>query len=128
MLARWDGTYGVEVSWDDWCTTCHGGTSYVSTSGGVQYAVDPGSLVGTALHAGIPAAVPAYLLCGGSATIAELDDESRGPSDGVASGAPCEESTGIGTVGAVTLVAGDDHLALGREPSAEQQIASWLAA
>ena len=41
--------------------------------------------------------------------------------------ASCEETTGIGDVGAVHLIGGDNHLMLGWDPAAESVIASWLS-
>jgi hypothetical protein len=105
----------------------YGGTGYVSTSNGIAYAISHGSLVSTILQAGIPATVPTYLLCGGSPTIPEFYNENRGPSDGVVFEASCEETTGIGDVGAVHLIGGDNHLMLGWEPTAESIISSWLS-
>lgn len=127
MLARWDGVYGVDETQDDWYTTYYGGTGYVSTSNGIQYAINHGSLVSTILQTGIPAAVPAYLLCGGSPTIPGFYDENRGPSDGVVFEASCEQTTGFADVAAVDLLAGDNHLMLGWDSAAESVIASWLS-
>lgn len=127
MLARWDGEYGVDETQDDWYTTYYGGIGYVSTSNGIQYAINHGSLVSTILQAGIPGSVPAFLLCGGAPTIPGFYNENRGPSDGVVFEASCEETTGIGNVGAVDLIGGDNHLMLGWEPTAESVIANWLS-
>lgn len=127
MLARWDSEYGVDESQDDWYTTYYGGTGYVSTSNGIAYAISHGSLVSTIVADGVPAAVPTYLLCGGSPTIPEFYNENRGPSDGVVFEASCEQTTGIGDVASVKLIAGDNHLMLGWEPTAESDIASWLS-
>ncbi|HEY1322560.1 MAG TPA: hypothetical protein VGF32_20050 [Streptosporangiaceae bacterium] len=126
MLARWDGTYGVDETQDDWYTTYYGGTGFVSTSNGIQYAISHGSLVATIKQAGLPASVPAYLLCGGSPTIPGFYNENRGPSDGVVFISSCEDTTGIASVAAVHLIPGDNHLMLGWEPSAESTVAGWL--
>lgn len=126
MLARWDGTYGVDETQDDWETTYYGGTGFVSISNGIAYAISHGSLVATVRSAGVPAAVPTYLLCGGAPTIPGFYNENRGPSDGVVFISSCEDTTGIASVAAVHLIAGDNHLMLGWEPSAESTIAGWL--
>lgn len=126
MLARWDGTYGVDETQDDWYTTYYGGTGYVSTSNGIQTAINSGSLVATIQATPTPSAVPTYLLCGGSPTLIGFYNENRGPSDGVVFDASCESTTGIGDVGAVTMLAGDNHLMLGWDPTAESTIAGWL--
>jgi hypothetical protein len=126
MLARWDGTYGVDETQDDWYTTYNGGTGFISISNGIAYAVSHGSLVSTILQAGVPAAVPVYLLCGGSPTIPGFYNENRGPSDGVVFISSCEDTAGIAKVAATTLIAGDNHLMLGWEPSAEATVAGWL--
>lgn len=126
MLARWDGTYGVDETQDDWYTTYYGGTGFVSTSNGIHYAISHGSLVSTIQQAGVPASVPTYLLCGGSPTIPGFYNETRGPSDGVVFISSCEDTTGIASVAAVHLIPGDNHLMLGWEPSAESTVAGWL--
>lgn len=126
MLARWDSVYGVDETQDDWYTTYYGGTGFVSTSNGIQYAISHGSLVATIQQAGIPAAVPTYLLCGGAPTIPGFYNENRGPSDGVVFIASCQDNTGIASLAASRLISGDNHLMLGWEPSAEATLVGWL--
>ncbi len=127
MLARWDGTYGIDETQDTWYTTYYGGTGYTSTSNGIQYAIDHGSLVSTIQSAGVPASVPTYLLCGGAPTIPGFYNENRGPSDGVVFIASCEDASGIANLVAVTLFSGYNHLMLGWEPTAEATISGWLS-
>jgi hypothetical protein len=124
MLARWDGTYGIDETQDDWYTTYYGGTGYVSTSKGIQQAVNAGSLVATIQAA--PDTVPTYLLCGGSPTLIGFYDENRGPSDGVVFDASCESTTGISHVAWTTMVTGDNHLMLGWESTAMHAVGGWL--
>lgn len=126
MLARWDGTFGVDETQQDWYTTYYGGTGFVSTSNGIQNAISNGSLVASTQQSGVPASVPTYLLCGGSPTIPGFYNENRGPSDGVVFIASCQDTTGIGNVVRSTLITGDNHLMLGWESSAESTVASWL--
>lgn len=126
MLARWDGTYGVDETQDDWYTTYYGGTGFVSTSKGIQEAMGKGSLVATIQGRTVPASVPTYLLCGGSPTLIGFYNENRGPSDGVVFDNSCESTTGIGHVGGVTMIAGDNHLMLGWDTTAENTINTWL--
>jgi hypothetical protein len=127
MLARWDSVYGVDETQDDWYTTYYGGTGFVSTSNGIQYAISHGSLVATIQQAGIPAAVPTYLLCGGAPTIPGFYNENRGLSDGVVFIASCQDTTGIASLAASQLISGDNHLMLGWEPSAEATLVGWLS-
>ncbi len=127
MLARWDSTYGVDETQNTWYTTYYGGTGYTSTSDGIQYAIDHGSLVSTIQQAGIPASVPTYLLCGGAPTIPGFYNENRGPSDGVVFVASCEDTAGITNLATVELFSGYNHLMLGWEPTAESAIARWLS-
>ena len=126
MLARWDGTFGVDETQDDWFTTYYGGTGFISTSNGIQQAIDAGSLVATIQSSPVPASVPTYLLCGGSPTILGFFNEDRGPSDGVVFDASCTATRGIGDVAGSTLVAGDNHLMLGWETTAMQTVGGWL--
>jgi hypothetical protein len=127
MLARWDGTYGVDETQDDWYTTYYGGTGYVSTSKGIQESIGNGSLVATIQVTPVPATVPTYLLCGGSPTLIGFYDENRGPSDGVVFDKSCQSTTGIADVAGSTMLSADNHLMLGWESGAEQAIGGWLA-
>lgn len=124
MLARWDGTYGVDETQDDWYTTYYGGTGYVSTSKGIQQAIGAGSLVATIRSTSYT--VPTYLLCGGSPSLIGFYDENRGPSDGVVFDASCQSTTGIGDVAGSVLISGDNHLMLGWETTAMHTIGGWL--
>lgn len=126
MLARWDGTFGVDETQDDWFTTYYGGTGFISTSKGIQQAIGAGSLVATIQSSPVPASVPTYLLCGGSPTILGFFNEDRGPSDGVVFDASCQATRGIGNVAGSTLVVGDNHLMLGWETTAMQTVGGWL--
>lgn len=126
MLARWDGTYGIDATQNDWYTTYYGGTGFVSTSNGIGYAITHGSLVSTIQSSPVPAAVPTYLLCGGSPSLIGFYNENRGPSDGAVFISSCESSTGISNVAGMTLIPGDNHLMLGWESTAESTIRGWL--
>ena len=128
LLARWDTTFGVDETQDDWYTTYYGGTGYVSTSKGIAAAIGNGSLVATIQSTPVPASVPTYLLCGGSPTLIGFYDENRGPSDGVVFDKSCQATTGIANVAGSTMVTGDNHLMLGWEATAEHAIGAWLAA
>ena len=126
MLARWDGTYGIDESTQDWYTTYYGGTGYTSVGHGIQTAMNEGSLVSTIQNAGIPTSITTDLLCGGSANMPGFYNENRGPSDGLVFVASCEDTTGIPGPGNITEETGDNHLMLGWESSAMSQIQSWL--
>ncbi|HZS15801.1 MAG TPA: lipase [Candidatus Dormibacteraeota bacterium] len=126
MLARWDGTYGVDQSTQDWYTTYYGGQGYTSYGYGIVTAMNEGSLVATVQGSPIPTAVTTDLLCGGSANMPGFYNENRGPSDGLVFLASCESTTGIPGTHNITEVAGDNHLMLGWESSAESQVESWL--
>jgi hypothetical protein len=127
MLARLDGTYGVDETQQDWFTTYYGGTGFVSTSKGIAEAMGKGALVATIQASTVPAAVSMYVLCGGSPTLIGFYNENRGPSDGVVFDTSCEATTGIGHVAGLTMVTGDNHLMLGWESTAEHAIGGWLA-
>jgi hypothetical protein len=127
MLARLDGTYGVDETQQDWFTTYYGGTGFVSTSKGIAEAMGKGALVATIQASTVPAAVSTYVLCGGAPTLIGFYNENRGPSDGVVFDTSCEATTGIGHVAGLTMVTGDNHLMLGWESTAEHAIGGWLA-
>jgi hypothetical protein len=126
MLARWDTTFGVDETQDDWFTTYYGGTGFVSTSKGIAQAISAGSLVATIRATPVPASVPTYLLCGGSPTLIGFVNENRGPSDGVVFDSSCQSTTGIGHVAGSTMVVGDNHLMLGWESTAMHAVGGWL--
>jgi len=127
MLARWDASYGVDQSQQDWYTTYYGGTGYVSTSNGIASAISQGSLVAAMQSATVPSSVRTYQLCGGSPSLIGFYNENRGPSDGVVFTSSCLSSKGIGNLAASTLIAGDNHLMLGWESTAESSVAGWLS-
>ncbi|HEV7677256.1 MAG TPA: lipase [Candidatus Dormibacteraeota bacterium] len=126
MLARWDGTYGVDQTQQDWYTTYYGGQGFVSTGNGIDSAISHGSLVARTRSAGVPSGVSSYLLCGGTANMPGFVNENRGPSDGLVFLASCDDTTGFGGPTSVTEVVGDNHLLLGWESAAVSQIRTWL--
>lgn len=126
LLARWDATYGVDTTAQDWWTTYYGGQGFYTSGQGIQAAVDAGSLIAPLQRAGIPASVPTYLLAGGSADIPGVLNENRGPSDGIVFTASALDTTGIATVGGTRLLTGLNHLELAWAPDAEAQVARWL--
>ena len=126
MLSRWDGTFALDQSQQDWYTTYYGGNGYTSTSPGIQAAINAGSLVAQIRSAGVPTGVSTYLLCGGSANIPGVYNENTGPSDGLLFRASCEDHTGIATWGGTTTVLTDNHLQLAWESTALSQISGWL--
>lgn len=126
MLARFDGTYGIDETQDDWYTTYYGGTGFISVSKGIAESMSKGALVATIQATSVPSAVPTYLLCGGSPTLIGFYNENRGPSDGVVFDTSCEDTTGIGHVAGLTMVTGDNHLMLGWENTAEHAVSGWL--
>ncbi|HEX4703361.1 MAG TPA: lipase [Pseudonocardiaceae bacterium] len=127
MFARWDGTFGVDETQDDWFTTYYGGTGFISISKGIQESIGKGALVAKIQATTVPASVPTYLLCGGSPTLIGFYNENRGPNDGVVFDQSCEATTGIGNVAGLTMVTGDNHLMLGWESTAEHAIGGWLS-
>lgn len=127
MLARWDGTYGVDQSQQDWYTTYYGGQGLYTYGNGIQAAINAGSLIAPLQKAGVPASVPVYLLAGGTPNVVGIFNEDRGPSDGVVFESSALDTAGIGTVGGTALVAAANHLELGWNGAAATQINSWLS-
>lgn len=74
LLARWDQTYelpgasawmGVYALQQDWWTTYHGGTGYVSKSEGIDAAIEAGGgLIAALTERGVDPGVELYLLAG----------------------------------------------------------------
>lgn len=126
MLKRWDATYALDTSTQDWYTVYHGGWGYTSYSPGIDAAISQGSLVDPIRTAGVPSAVTSYLLCGGAATLPYVYNENTGPSDGLVFRASCESTTGLGAVGGVTTVTDHNHLQLGWGTTESAQLVTWL--
>jgi hypothetical protein len=127
MLARFDQTYGVDQTQQDWYTTYYGGQGFYTKGPGIQAAIDAGSLITRIQQAGVPASVSTYLLAGGSPSVVGIFNENRGPSDGVVFESSALATAGIATVAGTALVAGANHLELGWYPAVEAQVATWLA-
>ncbi|MEW1836972.1 hypothetical protein AB0392_03310 [Nonomuraea angiospora] len=126
MLARFDGTYGIDQTQQDWYTTYYGGQGFYTSGPGIQAAINAGSLISRIQQAGVPASVATYLLAGGSPSVVGIYNENRGPSDGVVFVSSALSKVGIGTVAGTALIAGANHLQLGWYPAVESQVASWL--
>ncbi|BCJ37302.1 hypothetical protein Athai_48050 [Actinocatenispora thailandica] len=126
MLARFDQTYGVDQTQQDWYTTYYGGQGYYTKGPGIQAAIDAGSLISRIQQAGVPASVSTYLLAGGSPSVVGIFNEDRGPSDGVVFESSALATAGIATVAGTALVTGANHLELGWYPAVESQVANWL--
>lgn len=126
MLKRWDGTFGLDTSTQDWYTVYNGGWGYTSYSPGIAAAITQGSLVDTIRTAGVPSTVASYLLCGGNPSLPYVYNENTGPSDGLVFRASCEDHTGMAGWAATTTVTGDNHLQLGWGTTESAQVVSWL--
>lgn len=126
MLARFDGTYGIDETEQDWYTTYYGGQGFYTSGPGIQAAINAGSLIGRIQQAGVPASVHTYLLAGGTPNVVGIYNENRGPSDGVVFESSALSTTGIGTVSGTALVSSANHLELGWWPGVESQVTSWL--
>jgi pimeloyl-ACP methyl ester carboxylesterase len=126
MLAHFDSVYPLPATDQDWYTTYYGGTGFFSTSLGIDQAIDQGSLVAAIRQAGIPAGIQTFLLAGGANTIPTIHDEHTGPSDGVVFITSATDTTGISNVGGVVTLPLVNHLELGWDASANQQVATWL--
>ncbi|MGA5821274.1 esterase/lipase family protein [Kitasatospora sp. NPDC094028] len=126
MLARWDSVFGLDQTQQDWYTTYYGGQGFSTDGGGIQPAIDAGSLIAPLKQAGVPASVTAYLLAGGTPDILGIYNENRGPSDGVVFVSSALDTTGFGTVGGTALITLANHLELGWDSAASAQVAGWL--
>ena len=128
MLARWDGTFGVNGSTQDWYTTYYGGQGFYTDGPGIQAAINAGSLIST--DPGRRHAAPGSgCTCWRAArrTSSGVWNETRGPSDGIVFVASALTTTGVGNLGGTALIGTANHLQLGWATSAMAQVASWLA-
>jgi hypothetical protein len=126
MLYRWDGTYSLPSTEQDWYTTYYGGWGYTSYSDGITAAINQGSLVNTIRANGIPTSLTTYLYCGGSNNIPDIHNEHTGPSDGVVFVNSCGDTGGIGTLGQKVVNNALNHLKLGWDSAVVSQVATWL--
>jgi len=105
MLARLDGTYGVDETQQDWFTTYYGGTA---SSAPARYPPRPSARARSSPRS-------RRRPCGGPCrrrAVRRLADPDRflqrepRPSDGVVFDTSCEATTGIGHVAGLTMVTG----------------------
>jgi hypothetical protein len=126
MLKRWDSTYGLPATEQDWYTTYYGGWGFYTHGNGIT-AYLGASLVDTVRSAGTSSGVRVHNLCGNQPDIALLHNEHTGPSDGVVFISSCNDATGITNHGGSAVVA-VNHLELGWDTPAVNQIKTWLNA
>jgi hypothetical protein len=126
MVARLDDQYPLSVLDVDWFTTYEGGLGLFSAGQGIDRAVNEDSLVATLQSTPVPASVSTYLLCGGAPTIPTIHVEHTGPSDGVVFISSCLAEQGLENVAGTKLFWALNHLQLGWNPAAMDQIVSWL--
>ena len=126
MLKRWDSVYPLPTYEQDWYTTYYGGMGFYTHGNGIVSYMGP-SLVDTVRTAGTSGAVKVYNLCGNLNNIALLHNEHTGPSDGVLFIASCNDAAGITNFGGAAVVA-VNHLGLGWNTPAVNQITAWLSA
>ena len=94
--------------------------------------VDVGSVIEAMVQAGIPASIETYLLCGDlnlddqDVLIPGIPNEIAGPSDGVVFVDSCSAPDGIGKLAESKILADVNHLKLGWEAQAVEQIDGWL--
>ncbi|WP_232849704.1 esterase/lipase family protein [Bowmanella yangjiangensis] len=126
MLKRWDSTYALPVSEQDWYTTYEGGWGFYTHGQGID-AFLPYSLVDDVRAAGTDPAVRVHNLCGNKADIALIHNEHTGPSDGVVFVSSCNDASGLGNHGGSATI-NVNHLKLGWSSSGINQIKTWLNA
>ncbi|GAA0376305.1 hypothetical protein GCM10009092_45560 [Bowmanella denitrificans] len=126
MLKRWDNTYALPVSEQDWYTTYEGGWGFYTHGQGID-AFLPESLVDIVRAAGTDPAVRVHNLCGNKADIALIHNEHTGPSDGVVFVSSCNDASGLGNHGGSATIA-VNHLKLGWSGAGISQIKAWLNA
>jgi len=105
MLYRWDNVYGLAENQNDWYTTYYGGQGYVSYSYGIDYAINEGGSMISALNNGNNGVAPdvkLYILAGTNNVFDNgVVGESRGPSDGLLFVDSVLYTTGVTSQGAV---------------------------
>lgn len=84
MLARWDGTYGLGLTEQDWYTCYYGGTGYYSYSYGIDEAIsEGGNLISVLQQNPVDSSVQLATLAGNYNVIDGVVMEDDGPSDGM---------------------------------------------
>lgn len=126
MLKRWDSIYPIIETTPDWKTTYYGGRGTMSEGFGIDVAIEQGALVDKLIEHATPSSVQVYLLAGGAATIPFVLNEVSAPSDGLlfVDSATCAE--GITNLAGVKVMEQFNHLQLGWEKEAVEQLQVWL--
>jgi pimeloyl-ACP methyl ester carboxylesterase len=84
MLARWDHEYALPKLEQDWYTTYHGGTGFVSQSPGIDKAIaDGGNFIEKLRKSPLDSKIQLAVLAGDQADMKNILNENSGPSDGV---------------------------------------------
>lgn len=126
LLKRWDATYALPTYEQDWYTTYNGGLGYYSSGPGIDEYLSA-SLVDTIRSAPSASGVRIHNLCGNQNDIALLHNEHTGLSDGVVFINSCRDIVGVTTHGGSATIA-VNHLELGWETTAINQVKTWLTA
>ncbi len=144
MLAAWDDVYPLTttatnglITWPvgDSSSTYYGEGEYTglyARGKGIDFAIGQGSLIEPMIEAGIPASIETYLLCGDlnlddqGVLIQGLPNEIAGPSDGIVFVDSCAAEDGIGDLAETVILEDVNHLKLGWDASAVDQIDAWL--
>ncbi len=145
MLAAWDDVYPLTatatnalITWPvgDSKSTYYGEGEYTglyARGKGIDFAIGQGSIIEPMIDAGIPSSVETYLLCGDlnlddkDVLIQGLPNEIAGPSDGIVFVDSCAAEDGIGNLAEAVILEDVNHLKLGWDPEAVDQIDAWLA-
>ena len=145
MLASWDDVYPLTASADngiitwpvgDSASTYYGEGEYkglYARGKGIDYAVEQGSVIQPMIDAGIPASVETFLLCGDinlddqEVMMKGIPNEIAGPSDGVVFIDSCAAEDGIGNLGEAVILEDVNHLRLGWDAAAVDQLDAWLS-
>ncbi|MEZ4381946.1 MAG: hypothetical protein R3A79_11415 [Nannocystaceae bacterium] len=145
MLAAWDDVYPLTASADNGLLTWPVGDSESTYYGegeykglyargkGIDFAVEQGSVIQPMIDAGIPASVETYLLCGDinlddqEVMMKGIPNEIAGPSDGVVFIDSCAAEDGIGNLADTAILQDVNHLRLGWDATAVDQVDAWLA-
>lgn len=127
MLARWDHVYPLPKLEQDWYTTYHGGTGFVSQSPGIDKAIAAGgNFIDKLRNNPLDGKIQLAVLAGDQATMKNILNEKSGPSDGVCflkSATATEDMTAGGAKLIEKTVLHLNHMELIYAPEAK----SWIA-
>ena len=131
MLARWDGTYALGATEQDWYTCYYGGRGFYSYSYGINRAItEGGNLISILQQNPVDSSVQIATLAGNQNVIDGVVMENDGPSDGIVFVASATMTSPMTAGGATLLDCSTmslNHVELTYDPAAISWVETQLS-